>query len=48
MKRKQWIPLPLFEASSGEVIKLYQCPNCLMWIKGKPNTCPNCGWKEVR
>ena len=46
VKIKTWTPIPPFEGY-GELIKLYECPYCLMWVKGKPNVCPNCG-KEVK
>ena len=43
MDESAWKPLPPFEASLGEIVKLYQCPHCKIWVKGKPNICPNCG-----
>lgn len=43
MPVNDWKELPSFEASLGEIVKLYQCPKCLIWVKGKPNECPNCG-----
>ena len=47
MDIKEWKPLPPFEASPGELVRLYECPHCLIWVKGKPTICPNCG-EEVR
>lgn len=40
---KEWQAIPPFEASPGEVIKLFECPHCYMWVKGMPAICPNCG-----
>jgi hypothetical protein len=28
MNKNVWKPLPPFEASPGEIVKLYECPHC--------------------
>ena len=38
----EWQAIPPFEASLGEIIKLFECPHCHMWVKGMPVICPNC------
>ena len=38
----EWQAIPPFEASFGEIIKLFECPHCHMWVKGMPVICPNC------
>lgn len=38
----EWQAIPPFEASLGEIIKLFECPHCHMWVKRMPVICPNC------
>lgn len=38
----EWLVIPPFEATPGEIIKLFECPHCHMWVKGMPVICPNC------
>ena len=38
----EWQAISPFEASLGEIIKLFECPYCHMWVKGMPVICPNC------
>lgn len=40
---KEQQAIPPFEASPGEVIKLFECPHCHMGVKELSAICPNCG-----